>query len=124
MVQANDPNKIIKQKQARQLPRQRWHQFKISSTRRQKTFNLTYEQFLELIERPCHYCNNELGDKSETGSGLDRLDSNIGYEIGNIVSCCVFYNKLKSNLLNEIEMKTMVSTIISIRKRNAVTINK
>lgn len=116
---ANDPDKIEKQKRARQLPKQRWHQFRRAAVFRQKTFNVSYEQFLILIKMPCHYCNNELGKNSETGSGIDRLDNNIGYEPNNIVSCCTFCNKLKSNIFTEEEMKAVVNAIISVRKKNA-----
>lgn len=115
---ANDPNKTEKQKRARQLPRQRWHQFKRAALLRQKTFNITYEQFANLIGAACYYCNNELGKKVETGSGLDRLDNNIGYEITNVVSCCTFCNKLKSNLFSDIEMKAIANIIVLLKRKN------
>lgn len=117
-ARANDPNKAEKQKRARQLPRQRWHQFKRAAIRRQKTFSITYEQFINLIGMPCYYCNNELGKKVETGSGLDRLDNSLGYEITNVVSCCTFCNKLKGSMFNNIEMKAIANIIILLKRKN------
>lgn len=118
-ARANDPNKIEKYKRARQLPRQRWHQFKKSAINRDKNFSITYDQFIELIDKPCYYCNNELGEKSKTGSGLDRKDNNLGYEIDNVVTCCTFCNKLKSNIFNEKEMIAIANMIILIRNKNS-----
>ena len=44
-----------------------------------------------------------------TYSGIDRVDSNIGYEINNVVSCCNICNRAKSNMkldeFNEWRMK-------------------
>jgi hypothetical protein len=119
-ARASDPNKIEKQRRARQLPRQRWHQAKRSAARRQKTFNIPYEDFIKLIEMPCHYCGNKLGKKSETGSGLDRLNNNMGYEVGNVVSCCAFCNWLKGSIFNETEMK-LISGIVLIIKKDGIS---
>ena len=121
-ARANDPDKIEKQRRARQLPRQRWHQAKRLASRRRKTFNISYEDFVKLIDMPCYYCRNELGKKSETGSGLDRLDNSIGYEIGNVVSCCAFCNWLKGAVFNELEMK-LISSIMLVIKKDGVSTN-
>ena len=118
---ANDPNKKEKQRRAIELPRKRWTQAKRAASYRSKVFTITYEQFIKLIDNPCYYCNNKLGEKSKTGSGLDRVNNDLGYEIDNVVSCCVFCNKLKSNILNEIEMVAVVNLLISLRNKNGTS---
>ncbi len=71
-------------------------------------FTLTIEEFLELIDGDCFYCDsppsNEFGKNNKylTGShiynGIDRLDNNKGYTLTNCVPCCKICNKMKSNL--------------------------
>lgn len=45
-----------------------------------------------MSSKPCYYC----GELREY-NGIDRIDSNIGYEDNNIVPCCEICNKMKSN---------------------------
>ena len=52
--------------------------------------------------RPCTYCGHEIG---ETGSGLDRKDSSIGYTDSNTVACCGGCNVWKSS--NRTYLETM-----------------
>lgn len=56
------------------------------------TFDINDEYAKDLIIKRCKYCNefNEL-------SGIDRVDSTIGYEKNNCVPCCKFCNIMKSN---------------------------
>ena len=72
------------------------------------TFELTEEQFAKITKQNCFYCgakpNNIKNDKGSFGAytynGIDRIDNNKGYVIGNIVSCCKKCNRAKdiSNL--------------------------
>lgn len=55
-------------------------------------FLLTFEEFCSFWQKPCHYC----GEKPET-VGLDRVDSDKGYILNNIVSCCSMCNRIKSD---------------------------
>lgn len=70
-------------------------------------WDITTEQFKELIEKPRHYCgskkNNTTKNKpSRHGeysyTGIDRVDNSIGYIIGNLVPCCKICNIAKRNL--------------------------
>lgn len=54
-------------------------------------FTLTEVEFRALLGKPCFYC----GDPS---TGLDRVDSLLGYQAGNIVSACGICNFGKSNM--------------------------
>ena len=46
----------------------------------------------------CHYCGDKI---TKGGTGLDRIDSSIGYRIDNIVTCCKVCNAAKGTLTVE-----------------------
>jgi len=81
-------------------------QYKRHAKDRNLSWNLTYEQVAKIIQEPCHYCgavkSNRLITKScKEGydyNGIDRVDSAVGYEIENVVSCCKICNYAKSNI--------------------------
>lgn len=68
--------------------------------------SITLEDFKMITEKNCHYCDTPAKDlevyknkyaKSETikYNGLDRIDSNSGYHIDNIVPSCGTCNSMK-----------------------------
>jgi hypothetical protein len=65
-------------------------------------FNLLYEDFKRLAVKPCHYCGQIRAQtpnkhhKNVLFSGLDRVDSNLGYLLQNVVPCCRVCNTAKS----------------------------
>ena len=61
-------------------------------------------------------CNNLLGEKSVTASGLDRKDNNKGYVSDNICSCCWICNSIKGEHISFEEMKEVISLILKMRK--------
>jgi hypothetical protein len=70
--------------------------------------DITYEKFLELSKSECYYCglkdSNYYKDTCESSNfilyynGLDRSDSNIGYYLNNVVSCCKYCNCAKNTM--------------------------
>lgn len=56
-------------------------------------FMLTKEILAEFTNKPCFYC----GVKTPV-NGVDRVDSSKGYVEGNMVSCCKYCNRAKSDL--------------------------
>lgn len=71
--------------------------YKQNAKRRNYDFELTLAEFESLVTKNCVYCNSAprqfktaRGDISITG--LDRIDNNVGYLIGNVVPCCTFCN--------------------------------
>lgn len=69
-------------------------------------FNLSIEKFRELVSKNCHYCGKEpqkLAKRSKTQNGtiyvngIDRVNNNKGYLIDNVVTCCKWCNRMKSN---------------------------
>jgi hypothetical protein len=61
----------------------------------------------------CYYCEGPLNPR---GSGLDRLDSQLGYEIGNVVPCCSYCNNLKGAYLTPEETLKVISTLKKVRR--------
>lgn len=78
--------------------------------KRQKLgYNITYSDFAKLISLPCFYCGIENSNLKKTKNcpegfaynGLDRIDSNLGYTIENVVPCCFKCNYAKRNYTKE-----------------------
>jgi len=55
---------------------------------------LSLDEYKAVIANPCYYCG---GDLPPTGSGTDRVDSSIGYIVGNVRACCMVCNRSKSD---------------------------
>lgn len=94
-----------------------------AAEKRDKTFTLTFEEFARIIDLPCYYCANELYYPNETGSGLDRVDNSIGYEINNVVSCCKVCNSIKGEFLTSEETKIAVRAILKLRKQKLFSVD-
>jgi hypothetical protein len=75
-----------------------------SSKIRKILFNLTLEEFRNLTSRSCYYCNQKPKQIKKSTyftyiyNGLDRINSDLGYTIDNIVPCCKKCNYAKGNL--------------------------
>jgi hypothetical protein len=65
------------------------------------TFELSFDEYAELVSAPCTYCGGPL---PEVGLGLDRLDNNVGYTRFNCVPCCHYCNTARSNHFSVSEM--------------------
>ena len=63
-----------------------------SSLKRNKEFLINFEDFCEIITKPCHYCNDII--EGET-NGIDRLNNDIDYTLENCVPCCEICNRMK-----------------------------
>lgn len=67
--------------------------------------SLTEDQMRSLMQQNCHYCGEEPEPYSAPSKtrgeikrhGIDRVDNEKGYEIGNVVSCCRRCNFMKSS---------------------------
>lgn len=80
-----------------------FREYKQNAKRRGYLFNLSFDNFIKLISKPCGYCGS-IDTKirkvsSDSGSfvynGIDRKNNSIGYIIGNCISCCKFCNRAK-----------------------------
>ena len=80
-----------------------------NARRKGREFKLTSKDFEELIYLPCHYCAisgsshikpqkiRRTERKSVYYNGLDRIDSSKGYTRDNVVTCCKYCNRAKSD---------------------------
>ena len=90
--------------------------------------NITKAEFLAWVrsqDRSCFYCGVSeadlplLGLVSQIGHpvqalGIDRLDANVGYKIGNIELCCFACNKAKGNVFSTEEMGRIGEAISTV----------
>jgi len=90
----------------RNCPKRRYTMYKSDATRRGYSFQLDITTFTKYITDDCTYC----GASADPLNGVDRVDSSIGYEPDNCVSCCKTCNLSKGSLsyLDFIKMVTNV----------------
>jgi hypothetical protein len=72
-------------------------QYKSGAKKRGIDWRLSKDQFLSLWQKPCFYC----GDLVPT-IGIDRISSNEGYSIDNVISCCAICNTMKLALPRDV----------------------
>lgn len=83
--------------------------YRISAGQRGYAFDLTLDEFSDLISQPCWYCGDppELKIRSSNvggnihAHGIDRQDPKIGYVPDNCVPCCKHCNYAKRSLTAE-----------------------
>lgn len=68
---------------------------KTKAKKRGIKWGLKHEEVLTLITGECAYCGH-LPNWPEDRVGVDRVNSDIGYEISNCVSCCFSCNSAKN----------------------------
>ena len=87
-----DTRQTLWGKEYRKTPTGKYVKYRREAKYRHVRFGLTLKQFMLFWKQDCYYC----GDKIKT-IGLDRVNSNIGYVLHNVVPCCVQCNTMKWN---------------------------
>lgn len=77
----------------------RYRQYLGRANKKSLPFQLTVEEFNTMLKGACVYCGN-IGKMS-----IDRINSNQGYTIDNVQSCCYTCNMMKHVLSNELFLK-------------------
>ena len=81
-----------------------YYRYKVAAKSRGFIFNLTKEEFKNLVLQNCKYCGSKPSSvcKSRNSNGgdfiyngIDRVDNNIGYLLENCVTCCGICNIMK-----------------------------
>jgi hypothetical protein len=76
-------------------------QYAKRANKKELKFELTIEEFINLVQSNCHYCgaipNGKTHSKYLKRNGIDRVDNAVGYIIENCVPCCAMCNASKSN---------------------------
>jgi hypothetical protein len=79
--------------------------YQASAKTRNIDFNLPFEVFERLSKQKCYYCSSppETRKRASIGkaNGIDRIDSNKGYECENVRSCCKICNMAKNDLSDQ-----------------------
>ena len=86
----------------------RYSMHKRNAKKTGKKFLLSRVEFELFCKKDCYYC----GISIET-IGLDRLDNEVGYIIGNVVSCCKKCNMARGLL----SQREFIDLCIAISKR-------
>lgn len=68
-------------------------QLKESCTKRNIKNNLTDSELYKLVTSSCFYC----GKTYEVPIGIDRINNEMNYNVGNCVPCCLVCNRMKLN---------------------------
>jgi hypothetical protein len=78
--------------------------FHNGAAKRKIEFDITFEDFCNIVENPCFYCG------STYRIGIDRKNNNIGYKKYNCVPCCPTCNFMKGKF----EIDDFICKIASI----------
>lgn len=88
------------------------YRYKTDAADRGLAFDLSDEQTIDLLTKPCFYCDKDKTGKHKYGNwgiveytGIDRVNNLIGYNLENCVSCCKTCNILKKSITPEIIKK-------------------
>jgi hypothetical protein len=81
--------------------RGKYASYKSQAKQRGFSFDLTLSQFSGLRSKCCNYCG------SKKLSGVDRVDSRLGYSLDNCVPCCGICNMMKGTLSVDKFMKVI-----------------
>lgn len=78
---------------------------------------MSYKNFLKFTKiEKCHYCNTKINWKIKTAYNLDRMDSNLPYQLNNCVVCCGLCNFTKRDKFTYDEFLKIGVVIKNIRK--------
>ena len=92
--------------------------YKQSAVQRSLEFQLTYEEFLNIIKHDCYICGKKNDEKHK--NGIDRVNNKEGYTQNNSKSCCRECNFMKSIFSHE----KFIEKYKKIRQRHLNTVTK
>lgn len=88
-------------------------QYRSNARIRGYEFELTIEEFENLIPNNCFYC-------SQPSNGIDRWDNNIGYIKENCVPCCKDCNFLKQARAPDIFIEKVKQIYLTLEKKGLI----
>lgn len=80
-------------------------------------WNISIEQYLELIKKPCSYCKMSLHNH---GIGLDRINNLDCYNIDNVTPCCPMCNVVRGDRFSIQEMINIIGPAIQLVKKGRI----
>ena len=101
----------------RRTVKRKYHRVKADAKVRKINFNISFEEFSNIVTKPCYYCNGELA--TSAGSSLDRInnDKSIGYIVENVLPCCGRCNQTRNVHWTVEETKFMIQAVLEFRNR-------
>jgi hypothetical protein len=97
-------------------PLRHFREYTDSAAKRNIQFDLSFDEFSELVKQPCTYCN--AFNETEV-IGIDRIDSFQGYSSDNTVACCGCCNSMKQQL-TQLEFANHIEKIYTTFARTFV----
>src|SRR3990167_6101043 len=95
--------------------RSAYEKTKVISLRRGLVFELTETEFQSFALKPCHYCRGALGQRTVVG-GLDRINNDFGYILGNVLPACGICNMTRGNRFTVAETRIMIGAVVNFRR--------
>lgn len=92
-------------------PNIRLGSLKLSAKKRKIIWNLTDEYGLSMINSLCTYCGSKTNGACNS---IDRIDNTIGYEIGNVCTCCEMCNFIKCDLSIEHFIQGIINILLHL----------
>lgn len=101
-----------------------WNTYVKAARKRGFLFALTRAEFTTLLQCLCVYCgappSRVVRRKVPSDfryNGIDRIDNSVGYEMSNVVSCCLTCNRAKHTMTLE-EWEIWLDRICHYREQN------
>jgi hypothetical protein len=92
----------------------RFSKAKAVAKHKELSWTISFEEFTQLLNTPCHYCERSLLDLK--GTCLDRIDNAQGYEFNNVLPCCGDCNYTRRDTYTVEETKVMITALMNFRK--------
>lgn len=74
----------------------RYQVYRQGAKNRNLDFEITKDEFDVITQKSCYYCGDYANDYfGKPYSGIDRVNSCVGYVIDNVVPCCTMCNRMK-----------------------------
>ncbi len=96
----------------------KYYRFLSESKNRNINNEISEDIYNLTISQPCTYCKNNFVDGCR---GIDRINSEIGYIIGNIIPCCYTCNLMK-NILDKNDFFKHLKRIYDYKVKNIRTL--
>lgn len=98
---------------------QMMRKYQIGAKKRGYVFELTFDQFKQLVQQRCFYCDAEpsrtvqhdWGHGHAVVHGIDRADNDVGYTLDNSVPCCMKCNSKKNAVTREMVRRLYLKLI-------------
>lgn len=100
----------------------RYNMYRKGAKTRNLDFSLTRDEFDLVTSKVCYYCGEYSGSYFDKKySGIDRINSSIGYNMSNIVPCCEMCNRMKLDYDLDIWIAKMKKILNHLEDKNGQT---